>query len=507
MTKRAVGNAKRDPVAEQGAHENRIMGARPSYIAHVSVADAAVDWIGGLKVLNGEHAGEDFTVLPWQRDFICRALSPDNTRSVFGLSVARGAGKTSLCAALAACFVLSPLAKPHSEVVIVAASFSQGRILWRQMMAFLEGHPDWRSRDWQKTDNNQQMGLRNKHNGVAARAISSDPKRAHGLQAALILADEPSQWPTGQGPAMWAALTTSLGKLPGSRMIALGTRPASADHYFERLLKTRNAMVFAASDNDDPFDPKSWHKACPSLAHFPSLLATIAGEAADAKEDEQAKAQFLALRCNMGVSDTAEAYVLDPATWEQQAETDNPPDKRGPYVLGIDLGGSVAMSACAAYWPRTGRLEAFGAFSAVPSIDKRAKHDGAGNAYEAMRMKGELIIAGNRTVSVEQVITQARSRFGSKPAAIAADRYRKAEMMDALDRSRIPATTVEWRGMGFRDGGEDIRAFRRAVLDGDVKTAPSLLLRSCIAFARVASDPAGNEKLTLGTKEQGQGQG
>ena len=55
--------------------------------------------------------------------------------------------------------------------------------------------------------------------------------------------------------------------------------------------------------------------------------------------------------------------------------------------------------------------------------------------------------------------------------------------------------------MGFKDGGQDVREFRRAVLDGRVKVLPSLLLRSALGGAIVVSDPAGNSKLA----KQGQG--
>ena len=40
------------------------------------------------------------------------------------------------------------------------------------------------------------------------------------------------------GPKMIAALRTGLGKTPGSRLIALGTRPADELHWFARLLES-----------------------------------------------------------------------------------------------------------------------------------------------------------------------------------------------------------------------------------------------------------------------------
>ena len=54
--------------------------------------------------------------------------------------------------------------------------------------------------------------------------------------------------------------------------------------------------------------------------------------------------------------------------------------------------------------------------------------------------------------------------------------------------------------MGYRDGAEDVRQFRRACAEGKVAPAPSLLLRSAMAEARTISDPAGNQKLCKGSE-------
>ena len=54
--------------------------------------------------------------------------------------------------------------------------------------------------------------------------------------------------------------------------------------------------------------------------------------------------------------------------------------------------------------------------------------------------------------------------------------------------------------MGFKDGAEDVRAFRNGCADGRVTTVPSLLLRSAMSEARTVSDPAGNAKLCKGSQ-------
>src|SRR3546814_19101924 len=83
---------------------------------------------------------------------------------------------------------------------------------------------------------------------------------------------------------------------------------------------------------------------------------------------------------------------------------------------------------------------------------------------------------------------------GQTIAALVLDRDKQAEIGEGIDKAGIRAPIV-WRGMGFRDGGEDCERFRRACFDSRVLSAPSLLLRSAFADAVPLRDPANNLKL------------
>ena len=54
--------------------------------------------------------------------------------------------------------------------------------------------------------------------------------------------------------------------------------------------------------------------------------------------------------------------------------------------------------------------------------------------------------------------------------------------------------------MGYKDGAADVRAFRRACLEGRVVPIKSLILTSAMSEARVIMDPAGNAKLAKGSE-------
>ena len=207
-------------------------------------------------------------------------------------------------------------------------------------------------------------------------------------------------------------------------------------------------------------------------------------------------AAFRALRLNGGSSDIEQRVLLEASTW-QRIEGEAARD--GRPVWGLDLGTSAAMSAVVACWPSTGRLESLAAFPHEPGLAERGLRDGVGRLYEECAERGELIQCGGEAVELAAVIGAALHRFGA-PAAIAADRWREAELRDALKAAAVPVCPLIARGQGFKDGGEDVRAFRRACLEGKVRPARSLLLRSAMAEAHTVGDPAGNEKLAKQTE-------
>ena len=447
-------------------------------------AAAAIEHIGGLTIAQGRRAGQPFRVLPWQARFLRGCLRPDVQSAA--LSVARGNGKSTLLAAVCAAYLDGPLAQPHSQVLLLSASREQASVILRHLASFLGERPHLRI-----FDHHGRQEAVNDRNGCRVVCKSSDPRRMHGLAPALIVCDELAQW----GPRaddMVDACRTSLGKIPGSRMVCIGTRADSDDHAFSRLLKSADyAQVHAARDGDPPFQARTWRRANPSLDHMPDLLAAIRAEAAVCRMDETQLPGFRQLRLNAGTPGHVANMLLDADVWsgiEGEAEAS------GPHILGVDTGSTASMSAMAAFWPETGRLDAMACFPGIPSLRRRGIRDGIGHAYERMQADGDLMTAGGHVSDVSAMLAAGLARWGT-PAAIVCDRWREGDLRDALAAARFPNTSLSVRGVGYKDGGQDILAFRRACLDGKVVPCRSLLLRMAMSEARTMSDPAGNHKL------------
>ena len=455
---------------------------------------ALQDYIAGLTVTQGIHAGAAFTVLPWQKRFLRAAFKPGIFTA--SISMARGNGKTAFTSAIGSAALNGPIAQRNAETLIVASSFAQARIAFSHVKSYLQPEIDANPADWQVWDNSNTALITYRPTGASLRAIGSDPKRAHGRAPVLILADEPAQWPRTTSEQMLAALETSLGKVPDSRMIALGTMPADDNHWFSKWLTggADYAQVHSANEDDKPFQKRTWVKANPSLIHMPHLEDAIRAHASKAKKDDSQLQSFRSLRLNAGVADVGRAVVLNANTWRTLCEVDTLPERQGKAIWGIDLGSGAAMSAIACYEPVSGYLEVISAFPNIPSLSERGSKDAVNDLYVKMFNRGELITVGGRTTDISELVEIARDTWGN-PDRVCCDRWRQAELEDALDANGLANIPVVLRGMGFRDGGDDMRRFRRAAVEGRIKTPVSLLMRSAIAGAVVVSDPAGNSKL------------
>ena len=199
-----------------------------------------IDWLGKLTLSGGDLDGQPFQVWPWERRFILGTFSqPGNA----ALSIARGNGKSAFVGALAAAVVCpgAPLHGPRREVICVASSFQQARVIFEDVLAYARGlGHDLGDRElWRRQDSQNMATLEYVRTGARVRCCGSDPAKAHGLRPFLVLADEPAQWEHTKAEAMISALRTGLGKTPGSRLIALGTMPSDGQHWFSQMLRGR----------------------------------------------------------------------------------------------------------------------------------------------------------------------------------------------------------------------------------------------------------------------------
>ena len=97
-----------------------------------------IAWLERLTLSGGDLDGQPFTVWPWESSFILGTFAqPGNA----ALSIARGNGKSAFVAALAAAVVCpgAPLHGTKREVICVASSFLQSRVIFEDVLSYARG--------------------------------------------------------------------------------------------------------------------------------------------------------------------------------------------------------------------------------------------------------------------------------------------------------------------------------------------------------------------------------
>ena len=159
------------------------------------------DWLGNLVVTQGRYAGQKLEIFGWEEELL-EALA--GGAQIVAASMGRGGGKSCFCAALALASIAGPEAQARSECVVVAASFSQARLVFEHALGFGEQLGIGADRKtWRVVNSSQLAILENRESGARLRVLGSDPRRALGLASALLLLDEPSAWPANTAQAMW----------------------------------------------------------------------------------------------------------------------------------------------------------------------------------------------------------------------------------------------------------------------------------------------------------------
>lgn len=460
---------------------------------------SAIRFMESLLIPEGPKAGEPLKLAPFQKRFIKGALDPEVNTAV--LSIGRGNAKTALSSGLALGALLGQWdAQPRREIIIAARTADQGKIAWQFAVGFMRSLPD-ETQVAMKVRRSPRLEIEytDHHGDHLLKVIASDGKSALGGSPNLVLMDERGHWPEGKGDDLEHALLSGLGKRGGKALIISTSAPNDA-HPFSVWLDEEQPGVYRQEHRAAPGLPAddidSLRAANPGAEHgIGSSLEWLQMQARRAiKRGGSTLTSFRLYNRNERVSGEARDVLLTVDEW-QACEVAELPPRNGPCVIGIDLGGSASMSAVAFYWPESGRLEALGTFPASPSLSDRGAADGVGGRYAEMAERGELNTLGDKTVPVAAWLSKIMQLVeGENVVALTADRYKQAELSEAMERAGIRSPVV-WRGQGFRDGGEDCERFRRAAYDGRVRSRPSLLLRSAFADAVCLRDPANNLKL------------
>ena len=455
--------------------------------------DVVAQWAeSSLLVPTGPLRGQPYKLDSWQREWLTNALAP-NIREA-GLSVARKNGKSGLVAALLLAHLCGPLNGPNWRGVVVSltgALAAELREAIRQT-AEISGLIDRLT-----IKASPPPGSITGQDGATLTILASDKATGHAIGCDIATIDESGLIPES-GRELWNAVLSSVSGRDG-RLLCISIRGHGP--MFSELAERAGSpgvhwQEFAAPEGCALDDEKAWELANPGLASRIKSRAYMVDAARRAIAVPADASLFRAYDLNQPLNPSKES-ICQPSEWVA-CERKELPARQGGCVVGFDLGGSSSMTALAAFWPSTGRLEAWGAFPDNPSLAERGRADGVGGLYEQMAARGELRTYRGRVTPVADFLADCAERLaGERILASGADRYRRAEAETALEDAGLD-WLCEWRGQGASagaDGSHDVRSFQRLVLGGRLAVAESLLLRSAVASSELRYDNAGNPAL------------
>lgn len=472
------------PVATMPANPAREWPADP--------VDALVEWASEtLVVPSGMLAARPWRFDDWQIDWF-RAAMADGVFEA-GLSVARKNGKSGMIAALLLAYLAGPLCRSEWRGVVVSMSGN----LAKELKGAMEGTAIASGLHDVQFMATPYPGRALGRLGSRVDFLAADRGTGHAIGADLAIIDEAGQLAERDRP-LWAAIFSSISGRAG-RLMAISIR-GDGPMFGELADRADEAGVhwkeWAAPGNAALDDRDAWHAANPGLASGIKAVSYMEHAARRAAANPNDQSLFRSHDLNLPV-DPGREVIVTVAQW-LECVTDAPPPRDGDCVVGLDIGGSSSMTAAVAYWPATGRLECWGAFPTIPDLRARGEADGVGGLYERMHEGGELAMMGGRVTDPVAFIAETAERLrGARIVAMAADRYRKEEVRDAMARAAV-IWPLQWRGQGHSataDGSADVRGFQSEVLTGAVRTGRSLLMEAAIASSSIVRDSAGNPKL------------
>ena len=258
------------------------------------------------------------------------------------------------------------------------------------------------------------------------------------------------------------------------RFLSLSVRGTSP--FIPEILERRGDPALAiheyvAPDDCEIDDPLAWAAANPGIACEIKQASYMADEARRVAVTISDEASFRAFDLNQAVEPMKEMVC---AVSDLQACFVEDIEERGPCFVGIDIGESGSGTSACSYWPTTGAMRTWLAFSNVPTLIERGRRDGAD--YSAMERRGELKTCPGRVVNVEAFIADVRADLaGASVRSAVADAHKLGELRDCLP---WPLSVVR-TGAG-PDGSEAVRSFQRAILTKTIALLPNLSLSSAI---------------------------
>ena len=413
------------------------------------------------------------------------------------LCLGRKNAKSAIVAVLGLALLAGPLKRPGLRIGTASLTREKAAELLRQMQEIAEAS-GLAGLEFRKSP---APGWVLTPDGSTAEFLSADRSAGHASGFDYAIADELGLM-TERDRELIAGLRTATSARDG-RFIALSIRgesPMLEEMIERRDLPTCKVHLHAPSIPEggeiDLHDPEVWAAGNPGIKAGIKSADYMRDEAARVEATPSDRATFLAFDLNLPQKPGRE-MIFAPEDY-QSCVVDELPPRAGPVALGLDLGEATSASACFAIWPETGRCESWVAFGDRPDPVERGRRDGA--RYVEMIERGELRLYAGRVTPIARFLGDvAQDLAGCRVHKLGADGYKDSECLDFLEDAGL-RWPYEFRRVGAgKDGGRDVRALQRLILNQRLHMRRSLAFSTAVSNSALRRDSNGNPGIERST--------
>ncbi|ROO26687.1 terminase large subunit [Salinisphaera orenii] len=466
-------------------------------------AEAVIRFVEQLPITAGVLAGERMRLRDWQREIVrsIYATDDDNRRIKRSalITLPRKNGKTQVCAALALAHLCGPEAESRGQIISAAADREQAAIIFEEMRAMIERHPELTDRCNIRSFNKL---IEDDVSGSTYRALSADARTKHGLNASFVIYDELAQAPNRN---LYDVLATSTAARAEPLFVTISTQSPDPNHVLSELVAygrkvldgsvddpTFHATIYAAPDDADWLDENVWHACNPALGDFRSL-EEMRVAARQAQHIPARESSFRALYLNQPVE--ADHRFIAAADWDGCRDEIVVEALKGRQcVAGLDLSATRDLTALVLYFPDSGAVVPY-FWAPGERMDVREETDRV--PYRTWQRQGLIEAAGERAIDKRAValrIGQIAQDFDL--TGLAFDRWGFDELNRILDEEGIDGLPLVEFGQGFKDMSPAVSALERAVLQRTLIHDGNPCLAWNMSNIAIDEDPSGNRKIT-----------
>ena len=461
---------------------DRVVVTEPIYSLPDDPVTALAAWAKETLVVPPGHplAGRPMVLHAFAEDFLRAGWDAQES----ALSVARKNSKSAICAVLALGHLCGPLRTAGWRGAVASVSKEKASELRNQVAAIAEA-----SRLSEIIIRQAPYPGRIISSTGALETLSSDRTAGHSSSFDLVIVDETGLLPE-RSRELLAGLRSSV-SAKGGRVIHISVRGDSP--LFGEILDNPAVIsrTYAAPEGCEIDDRAAWAAANPALGTIkqPAYMIAEVERIRGAPHDEPS---FRAFDLNQTLDPTRE-MICTPDDL-RGCFVDELPPRQGPAYVGLDFGEATSATAAVAVWPATGRFESWMAFGDVPALLDRQRRDSA--PYTSMAARGELRTYPGRVVRPEAFLGDVQTDLaGVRVESAAADSYKDSETRDYFDRAAV-RWPIDFRRVGAgKDGGKDIRAFQRLVIQQRLHMVDNLSLATAISKSTLRRDGNGNPGL------------